>query len=277
MRVFWVLVLLAGWISQAGADEAKQLIESINLYRSEPQRCGERSSEELPPLSEDTRLSLPVEAPGDLQELLGRAGYPMVNVQAISLSGPRDAQSAMRALRESFCKVLLDPQFVDIGVSRLQRDWRITLARPLLDGHLGDSAAEGRKMLELLNQARSSARQCGDQHFAPASALAWNGSLAEAAGGHSRAMANDNFFSHLGQDGRTPGDRAVLAGYEGRQVGENIAAGQGDARKVVDGWLASPGHCANLMNPQFRDFGGAYAVDPQSDANIYWTGLFGAP
>jgi len=46
---------------------------------------------------------------------------------------------------------------------------------------------------------------------------------------------------------------------------------------VVDGWLASPGHCANLMNPQFRDFGGAYAVDPQSDANIYWTGLFGAP
>ncbi|MEW6312275.1 MAG: CAP domain-containing protein, partial [Pseudomonadota bacterium] len=88
MRVFWVLVLLAGWISQAGADEAKQLIESINLYRSEPQRCGERSSEELPPLSEDTRLALPVEAPGDLQEQLGRAGYPMVNVQAISLSGP---------------------------------------------------------------------------------------------------------------------------------------------------------------------------------------------
>ncbi|MBU2014360.1 MAG: CAP domain-containing protein, partial [Gammaproteobacteria bacterium] len=56
-----------------------------------------------------------------------------------------------------------------------------------------------------------------------------------------------------------------------------IAAALPTTRKVLDGWLASPGHCANLMNPQFSEFGGAYAVDPQSDAAIYWTAMFGAP
>ncbi|MNH22692.1 Cysteine-rich secretory protein family protein [compost metagenome] len=90
-------------------------------------------------------------------------------------------------------------------------------------------------------------------------------------------MANNNFFDHKDRDGRTPGDRAELSGYAGQQVGENIAAGQDTPRKVVDGWLASAGHCANLMNPQFSELGAAYAVDPKSDAGIYWTAMFGAP
>jgi uncharacterized protein YkwD len=90
-------------------------------------------------------------------------------------------------------------------------------------------------------------------------------------------MANGNFFAHTGSDGRTPGDRAELAGYSAQQVGENIAAGLDASSKVVDGWLASPGHCANLMNAQFSELGAAYAVDPKSDAGIYWTALFGTP
>lgn len=85
-------------------------------------------------------------------------------------------------------------------------------------------------------------------------------------------MANGNFFDHLDRDGRTPGDRAELAGYSGGLIGENIAAGQDGVDKVVDGWLASPGHCANLMNPGYRELGAAYATDPKSDAGIYWTG-----
>ncbi|NAS64013.1 hypothetical protein CVE36_25460, partial [Pseudomonas syringae pv. actinidiae] len=50
---------------------------------------------------------------------------------------------------------------------------------------------------------------------------------------------------------------------------------QDTARKVVDGWLVSPGHCANLMSPGFRELGAAYAMDPKSDAGIYWTAMFG--
>lgn len=261
----------------AGAAEEAQLIESINAYRSQVQRCAGQASAELPPLAADPRLVLPATGSADLQGALASASYPMVNVQAISLSGPRDAQAAMQALRESFCQVLLDPQFVDIGVSRLDRDWRIVLARPLLGGKLGDWQAEGQKLLEQINAARAQARQCGGQPFAAAAPLAWNATLGATAEGHSRAMANGNFFDHRDRDGRTPGDRAELAGYGGQRIGENIAAGLDTTRKVVDGWLASPGHCANLMAAQFSELGAAYAVDPKSDAGIYWTALFGAP
>lgn len=282
MRVLSFVVRLAALslglvlATVAMATEETQLIESINAYRSQVQRCGAQASEELPPLSADPRLILQAGGMGDLQEALARSAYPMVNVQAISLTGPRDAQAAMKALQESFCQVVLDPQFVDIGVSREGLDWRIVLARPLLTRGLGTWQTEGQKLLEQINAARAQSRQCGAQSLAAAPPLTWNDTLATAAETHTRAMANQNYFGHRDRDGRTPSDRAELAGYVGLQIGENIAAGQDTARKVLDGWLASPGHCANLMNPQFRELGAAYAVDPKSDAGIYWTALFGA-
>ncbi|NES10346.1 CAP domain-containing protein [Pseudomonas laurentiana] len=267
----------AGVVAAAAATEETQLVESINAYRGQVQRCAGQASQELPPLAADPRLVLSASGVGDLQQALARASYPMVNVQAISLSGPRDAQAAMKAVQESFCQIVLDPQFVDIGVSREDRAWRIVLARPLLAGRLGDWQAEGQKLLEQVNSARGQARQCGTQPFSATTPLAWNVTLATAAEGHTRSMANHNFFDHKDREGRTPGDRAELAGYSGQLIGENIAAGQDTVRKVVDGWLASPGHCANLMNPRFRELGAAYAVDPKSDAGIYWTAMFGTP
>lgn len=262
--------------SALAADEL-QLIESINSYRSQPQRCGTQASNELPPLSADPRLRLPASGAVDLQQAMTSAHYPMVNVQAITLNGPRDAAAAMQAIKESFCQVVLDPQFVDIGVNRVDRDWRIVLARPLLTAKLGDAQSEGQKLLAQLNTARSQARQCGGQSFAAAAPLAWNATLGAVAQDHSRDMANNNYLDHKDRDGRTPGDRAELSGYGGQLVGENIAAGQDTVGKVVDGWLASPGHCANLMNPQYQELGAAYATDPKSNAGIYWTAMFGAP
>jgi uncharacterized protein YkwD len=272
-----LLVLGLAVVAAAGADEEAQLVESINSYRSQVQSCDGQGTPELPPLKSDPRLLLPVDGAGDLQSSLAAAAYPLMNVQAISLSGPRDAAAAMQALRESFCRVLLDPQFVDIGVNRQQRDWRIVLARPLLAGRMGDWQAEGQKLLAQINGARATARQCGDQAFAATGPLSWNATLGRVAEAHSRAMANGNYFAHKDQNGHTPGDRAELAGYSGMAIGENIAAGLDTSQRVVDGWLASPGHCRNLMNPQFRELGAAYAVDPKSDAGIYWTALFGSP
>lgn len=259
------------------AAEEVQLLGLINNYRSEVQRCGDQASAELPPLTADSRLVQPVGRAGDLQQAMSAAGYPMVNVQAISLSGPRDAAAALKVLQESFCAIVLDPQFVDVGIHQQGRDWRILLARPLLSARLGDWQVEGQKLLEQLNTARSTARQCGSQSFAAAAPLQWNATLGSTAEAHSRAMANGNFFDHQDPDGRTPGDRAELAGYSGQRIGENIAAGLDTPSKVVDGWLASPGHCANLMNPHFTELGAAYANDPKSDAGIYWTAMFGAP
>ena len=259
------------------ASEETQLVESINLYRAQAQNCAGQGTLPLPPLVSDARLVLGLNGLGGLQPELARAGYPMSSVQAISLSGPRNAQAAMTALQESFCKVLLDPQFVDVGVSREDREWRIVLARQLLSARLADWQVEGQQLLAAINLARSQPRQCGTQAFAAATPLAWNATLASTAELYSRDMANHNFFDHQDRDGRMPGDRAELAGYVGQQIGENIAAGHDSVSKVLDGWLASPGHCANLMNPEYREFGAAYAVDARSDAGIYWTAMFGAP
>ena len=66
------------------------------------------------------------------------------------------------------------------------------------------------------------------------------------------------------------------AGYNWKAVGENIAAGQTTPESVVDGWLKSPHHCANVMAPQFREMGIAYYVNRASQAGIYWVQLFGA-
>lgn len=277
MLCFALLCLGPLLASQAQASEETQLIDSINAYRNQSQACANQASLELPPLASDPRLVLSATSMGDLQQQLARVAYPMVNVQAISLSGPRDAGAAMQAIRESFCQVVLDPQFVDIGVSREGREWRIVVARPLLSARLGDWQSEGRNLLEAVNAARAQPRLCGTQQMNASAALSWNDTLAAAAQGHSRAMANQNFFDHIDREGRTPGDRAELAGYSGQRIAENIAAGLDSPRKVVDGWLASPGHCINLMNPQLRELGAAYATDPKSDAGIYWTALFGTP
>jgi uncharacterized protein YkwD len=90
-------------------------------------------------------------------------------------------------------------------------------------------------------------------------------------------MAETNYFAHQDRSGGSPYDRARASGYRGRQVGENIAAGQGSPEAAMAGWLASPGHCANLMNPLFTQVGAGFDADPRSEAGIYWTMLFGAP
>ncbi len=54
-------------------------------------------------------------------------------------------------------------------------------------------------------------------------------------------------------------------------MGENIASGQESADEVVDGWMASPGHCANIMDPNFTEIGVGYY-----DGDI-WTQVFGRP
>lgn len=274
----WIpgLCLALAMVNAAQADDAPALVSALNEYRGQPQRCGDLASLPLPPLTPDTRLAAAAGDPGDLTQALARANYPMVNVRAISLSGPRDAAAAMAAMAVPYCQVILDPQFVDVAVTQQGRDWRILLARPLLTARLGTAQAEGKNLLEAVNRARAQARQCGGQAFTASPPLVWDDILGSVAEAHSRDMANRNYFDHLDRDGRLPGDRAELAGYSGTQVAETIAAGQDSGAKVVEGWLASPGHCAALMSPHLQAMGAAYATDPKSDAGIYWTAMFGA-
>lgn len=134
-------------------------------------------------------------------------------------------------------------------------------------------------MLAAVNAHRRAGATCGAQGAFPAVAeLTWNAALTQAAVAHSDDMVANNFFSHTGSNGSTLGTRVTAAGYAWRGVGENIAAGQPTVAVVVDGWMKSDGHCANLMNAAFRDIGVAcIAGNANTTYRTYWTQDFGTP
>lgn len=132
------------------------------------------------------------------------------------------------------------------------------------------------RVVELVNAARSHSRSCGSERFAAAPPLETSRSLNDAAAEHARDMAKKKFFEHEGSDGSQPRDRVARAGYKSILTGENIALGPESAEEVVAGWLASPGHCANIMEPRFRDIGVGLATGKKR-GQIYWVQNFGAP
>ncbi|MEV4419485.1 CAP domain-containing protein [Patulibacter sp. NPDC049589] len=87
-------------------------------------------------------------------------------------------------------------------------------------------------------------------------------------------MVTRRFFSHDSPDGTDPGDRIKAAGFAWSAYGENIASGQRTAREVMSAWLASEGHCENLMTPYFTVAG--YGIATASDGP-YWVQDFSRP
>lgn len=260
----------------AHAAPADELLELINSYRASGPQCGGKARPPMQPLQADVALSS-LQLSGDLPTALRAAGYPAAKAEALTLTGPRTAGEAMQALRQGQCALLLDPDYPAVGIQRDGARWQIVLARPLLAPDLGDWQTAGRQVLDHVNRARAEARRCGERSFAPAPPVTWNQQLGKAALAHSTDMATHRYFSHQGRDGSDAARRAERAGYKWRRIGENIATGQGAPEQAVQGWLNSPGHCANLMQPEFTEMGAAYAINRDSDTTIYWTQVFGRP
>jgi len=132
-------------------------------------------------------------------------------------------------------------------------------------------------MLTQLNIARAQARICCNENYPATNPVSWSCTLESVALEHSRDMGDVNFFSHTGSNGLEARDRITNAGYVWNAMGENIAAGQRTVAEVMDGWLASSGHCSNIMSSSFTEFGaGVYFVDG-SIYPIYWTQAFARP
>ncbi|AEY87604.1 putative RNA polymerase ECF-subfamily sigma factor [Streptomyces hygroscopicus subsp. jinggangensis 5008] len=97
--------------------------------------------------------------------------------------------------------------------------------------------------------------------------------LDKAAQGHSDDMAARGFFDHTDPDGAGPGERITAAGYRWSTYGENIAKGQRTPQAVMDSWMNSPGHRANILNCAFKDIGvGVH----DGSGGPWWTQAFGA-
>lgn len=272
------LVLALASPAQAADSRAESLVHLINDFRASAPACADKRTPKPGPLAPAPVLSgLKLVRGADLQALLKAAGYHAARAQAIVLSGPRSASRAMELLVKQYCVDIARGSYADIGVAREGSTWRIVLAQPLLASDLGGWREAGRDILRLTNEARSVGRSCGQQSFAAAAPLHWNGRLAEAARTHSADMARRNTLSHVGTAGRRAGARADVAGYDWRAIGENIATGQGSPERVVAGWLASPTHCTNVMDSRFTEMGAAYALNMETDTGIFWTQVFGAP
>ncbi|MFC4058217.1 sigma-70 family RNA polymerase sigma factor [Planomonospora corallina] len=131
----------------------------------------------------------------------------------------------------------------------------------------GDRDAEFRaledEVVRLTNVARADAG-CGP--------LRNDEKLRQAARGHSTDMAVRGYFDHTSADGRSPWDRIRAAGYDS-PAAENIAAGQSTAAAVVNSWLNSPGHRANMLNCSYKAIGAG--VYYKAGGTRYWTQNFG--
>jgi hypothetical protein len=269
---FALLVLCPS--SRAGSED--DLVGLINDYRAGPRECEGRLEPMAGPLAPSAALAaVDPGASRPLGDALATSGYRAASATTIVFSGPGDATVVLRFIAQHYCRSLLDPRYSQVGVARLSGAWRINLARPLLPADLGDWRAAGKTVLRLVNEARSRPRTCGPQRFPAAGPLAWSEALADAALAHSRDMAQKNYFSHADPSGHSAAQRATQSSYRWRHIGENIAAGLGSPEQVVAGWLASPGHCANIMAPDFADMGAAYATNAGSTMDIYWTQVFG--
>jgi len=84
-----------------------------------------------------------------------------------------------------------------------------------------------------------------------------------------------DYFAHADPEGRSVSQRASGSRRRWRHVGENIAAGLGEPAAVVAGWLASPGHCANIMSADFAEMGAAFVLRAGTARGVWWTQTFG--
>jgi uncharacterized protein YkwD len=267
-------LLLAG---AAHAQNDGRLVALINAYRAAPGDCGGARAAPAPALASVAALGRVRIGPGTFPEsALERVGYEVAEVEVITTRGAQDAAGVMALIGRPYCRVLLNPAYRDIGAARQGDEWTIVLARPLLPLNLPEQEVVGREILAAVNAARAVPRNCGELAFGAAPPLAWDDALGAAALAHSADMATRRHMAHEGSDGSQVGARATRAGYGWRLIGENIAAGQPTAREAVEGWIESPGHCANLMNPAFREMGAGYAISrARMPGFVYWTQVFG--
>ncbi|HEU4652912.1 MAG TPA: CAP domain-containing protein [Steroidobacteraceae bacterium] len=274
MRI-WQLSLIAFALAAVAPAKA-DLVDEVNALR----RTGCDGRAGIAPLKETKGMDAIAKEwskGGRLRDAVERAQYRVMNSASMRISGVRSDAAARDILAKNYCENVLNKDFSEIGAIRKDGEVWIVIAKPFSEEPMQSVDAIRRRALELVNQARAKPRKCGATAFGPAPALQSSALLDQAAQIHANDMAAHNFFAHEGSDGSRPSDRITRVGYKWRAVAENIAAGFREIDPVVAGWIQSPGHCANLMNPVYTQMGIAFALNPKSESGVYWSQTFGRP
>jgi uncharacterized protein YkwD len=223
----------------------------------------------------------------------GQSGYPAASAAGVHVTGPDS--SLLEVLRRSGCRALTNPATREIGIYRRGMETWLVLASPhdspssppVTAGSAQQSRSaavpaapptmSAQRALQLVNDVRARGTRCGSRAFAPAPPVTLSGTLAGVAYGHATDMAQHNYFEHEDLAGHSPADRVRAVGYREKLVGENIAYGPQTTEEVVQGWLDSPGHCENIMDPRFAQMGIAAAAGQATRHGLYWVQVLAAP
>ncbi|MFF4533495.1 CAP domain-containing protein [Streptomyces sp. NPDC001407] len=197
------------------------------------------------------------------------SGYAYLGMAEQLVAGPRTPEEFLDyCLGEADAgRPLRDPTLTAVGLAQAVDSrsgttyWTALWASPFSEAGLARTAAE---VVALTNAERASAG------LPP---LADDRLLCAAAQAHSADMVARDFYAHISPEGSRPWDRAAAAGCAHRGIGENIACGQRSPAEVVQGWMDSPGHRANILDPGFTHIGVGFAGGGR--AGTYWTQLFG--
>jgi uncharacterized protein YkwD len=275
LRTRCQILLLAGVLAPLSA--AADVIDAINTVRDGG--CGGRVKS-VAPLRENERLdevAKRLSQGSDLHTAEQAAGYHAASSFSVSISHVPPSGDVEAIIARQFCQQSTNPAFREVGTWRRGTSVWIALAEPFAPPPPDERSAVSRRVLELTNQARAHARRCGATPYAAAPPLSLDEALGRAALAYSQQMATWGYMDHAGHDGTTLAERITRSGYRWSEIGENLASGHMSAEQVVSGWLGSPEHCANLMDPLFRHMGVAYAVNPHDTVGVYWAQEFGAP
>lgn len=107
------------------------------------------------------------------------------------------------------------------------------------------------------------------------SSLKENWQLSRVARYKSNDMKNKGYFSHTSPTYGSPFDMMKNFGISYSYAGENIAKGQRSPQQVMNGWMNSSGHRANILSANFTEIGVGYTVD--QNGTTYWTQMFIKP
>jgi uncharacterized protein YkwD len=210
---------------------------------------------------------------GTLAQALGTAGVRAKRSASLRIA----IEDPQPALRGGLCTALTTDDYAALGIHDSGTQAWVVVAQLFTAPPPAAREAIAARSLLLVNRARAGARRCGRTQYAPAPPLRASDVLSAAARMQAQDLAARSLLSHRGADGSDPGQRATRAGYRWRVVGENVASGPQTADEVIAGWLESPDHCENIMDPRYTEMGIAYAVDARSSGFIYWSQVFGRP
>jgi len=271
LRAPWLLALLGPACAMGGVIDAINVVRDVGCDGHPggvaPLRENAVLDEVAHRLSQGTKL----------QQAQDIAGYHAVSSFAVSISHVQPSGDVESIISRQFCQQSTNPAFSEIGTWWRGSEVWIALAEPFAPPAPAELHTISHQVLQLANRVRALPQRCGSTPFGPAPPLTLNATLGQVALAYAQEMAAFGFMDHTGRDGSSPQVRISRGGYHWREVGENLASGIMTPEDVVDGWLHSPEHCANLMDPGFREMGVAFAVNPHNNAGVYWAMEFGTP